>query len=91
MTAFRHEDYLDRSSSIASDSPLRIQHCFNLISVKHDKVHDEWPWPLRQTAVHHSFEPKSGRATWMSLKGNTEIASRLNKSIPAHPQLRPST
>ncbi|KAK3320295.1 hypothetical protein B0T19DRAFT_434228 [Cercophora scortea] len=95
MAAFRHEDYLDSASSVLANqnlgrSGLRIQHAFNLITPEHDPNQPELPWPLRQNATYHSFDPVTGRAFWLNLKGNDEISNRLKKSIPAHPQLQPS-
>ena len=95
LAAFRSKDCLQEANSLFTNpklerSGLRIQHCFNLISVEYDETQEEWPWPLRQTATYHSFDPVNGRAFWISLKGNDEVSNRLKKSIPVHPQLRSS-
>ena len=96
LTVFRAEDHISQSDAAFAHpkldrSGLRIQHCFNLVGIEFNDKHDkEWPWFLRQTANYHSFDIVTGKALWISLKGNEQITKRLKKSIPAHSQLCPS-
>lgn len=96
LTVFRTEDHISQSDATFAHSKLdrsglRIQHCFNLIGIEFNDKNDKvWPWFLRQTANYHSFDIMTGKALWISLKGNEQISKRLKKSIPAHSQLCPS-
>jgi hypothetical protein len=96
LTAFRHENFLDNSNSRYAiphlgRSGIRLQHCFNLVSVEYDQGQDEWPWPLRQTAMYHSFDLVEGKAFWISLKGNKVVRERITQATSTHSQLMPGT
>jgi hypothetical protein len=50
---------------------------YSLKSVEksHGQVH--WPWSTRQTAVYHSFDIKTGVSSWVIVKGNQLMKSRM--------------
>jgi hypothetical protein len=93
---FRRENYLDADSPKFSlpgrrRSGLQIQHAFNLLSVEKTTVPNELqPWPLRQTALYHSFDVVSGQALFIILKGNLHIARRFKEEVTKHKDFQPS-
>lgn len=54
-----------------------IRLCYSLRSVEPSESQTEWPWSIRQTAVHHSFDVEIGRAAWFVVKGNELIKRRF--------------
>ncbi|KAI8623409.1 hypothetical protein F5Y19DRAFT_468532 [Xylariaceae sp. FL1651] len=94
---FRRENYLDADSPKFNlpkrrRSGLQIQHAFNLLSVEKTTIPSEQnQWPLRQTALYHSFDIVSGQALFIVLKGNTNIAKRIKDEVTNHRDLQPSS
>lgn len=87
-TKFSYETCLEKSQPrltlpSLSKSGFRIQHCFNLIGVERDETQFD-PWPIRQTAVYHSFDVAYHRSTWIVLKGNKLIRDRLQSSTAGY-------
>lgn len=87
-TKFSYETCLGKSQPkltlpSLSISGFRIQHCFNLIGVERDETQLD-PWPIRQTALYHSFDVASHRSTWIVLKGNKLIRDRLQSSASGY-------
>lgn len=88
-TGFRHQLRLSDSSRgqmirELGRSGRDLSLCFNLRSVERSR--DKWPWAIRQTAVYHSFDTLSGRATWIVTKANLLMEKRIQsatiKKIP---------
>ncbi|CAI4215863.1 unnamed protein product [Parascedosporium putredinis] len=46
-----------------------------------DKLEGKWQWKIRQMAVHHQFDVKTGRALWITIKANGLMEDRV-KSLP---------
>ena len=46
-----------------------LQLCYSLRSVEASPVQENWPWSIRGTATHHSFDFETGRASWVIVKG----------------------
>ena len=60
-------------------SGFDISVCYNIRSIeKSDK--QKWPWSVRQCAIHHLFDVQSGRSTWVVVKGNDLMESRLQSA-----------
>ena len=63
-----------------------IQLCYNLRDVECSETQPDWPWSIRHCAVHHSFDVRNIRATWIVIKGNRLIEKRIeslaNESSP---------
>ena len=58
-------------------SGQRFQLCYNLGSVEPSNGDLYRPWSIRQTALHHSFDIETGRTTWIIIKGNQLIKTRV--------------
>jgi hypothetical protein len=58
-----------------SGNEIRI--CYNLRSVERSEGQLDLPWSIRQSAVYHSFDLKSGKSLWINIKGNKLIYNRI--------------
>jgi hypothetical protein len=56
-----------------------FQLCYNLKSVEFTKKASSWPWSIRHTATHMSFDVKYGRTNWIMMKGNKLIMRRMTE------------
>ena len=88
FTGFRHENRLsemDRELAIPEleRSGRNLQLCYGLKSVESYKNQPNWPWSIRQTAVHHSFDIETGRTVWIVIKGNRLIKNRVMQATKA--------
>jgi hypothetical protein len=54
-----------------------IRLCYNLRSVERSEDQLDLPWSIRQSAVYHSFDLKSGKSLWINVKGNKLIYNRI--------------
>ena len=68
-----------------SGRALRL--CYVLRSVERSPEGD-WPWSIRDCAVHHSFDVERTRLTWILVKGNSLLQERISSSTadPAMPE-----
>lgn len=57
-----------------------IQLCFSLKSVERSVTQKDWPWSIRHTAVYHSFDMETARATWIVLKGDQKMKKRVKSA-----------
>lgn len=57
------------------------QFCYSLKAVEESRSQIEWPWSIRQTAIHHSFDVDHGRANWIVIKGDQLIKNRIRLAI----------
>ena len=57
------------------------QLCYSLKAVEQSKSQIEWPWSIRQTAIHHSFDVNHGRANWIVVKGDQLMRNRIRSAI----------
>lgn len=94
-TAFNAENFLESSDAEKYCIPRlgrsghEIRHCFNLWSVEKS---DRPPyWPIRQTAVYHSFDVCTGRTAWINIKGNELMQKRITQALGSTSQLQPSS
>lgn len=91
---FRQENYLEQEEFMCDLPTLRrscmvIQHAFNILSVeKPSKLGDSWP--LRQTALYHSFDANYGRSLWIVLKGNTSMRKRIPMAMSGQTDMKPA-
>ncbi|OJD33251.1 mitosis inhibitor protein kinase swe1 [Diplodia corticola] len=79
-----------RSESRLLDSSTRIPEigrsgrdfrlCYNLKSVEHSPKQTDWPWSVRQTAIHHTFDIVTGRASWIVVKGDGLMENRVKEA-----------
>lgn len=53
--------------------------CYNLKSVEQAKGGGE-PWSIRQAAIHHSFDVKSGQSSWIVIKANQLLQDRIKSA-----------
>lgn len=93
QAAFSYEDHLaERSQTLRIDelgrSGVQTQHCFNLVGIEFEKKNDSWPWLMRQTAVHFSFDLVGGQASWIIVKANAVIREHLVKDVEANSSRR---
>ena len=54
-----------------------FQLCYNLKSIEPSKGQPEWPWSVRQSALYHSFDVKTGRTNWIIIKGDQLLKKRI--------------
>ena len=57
------------------------QLCYSLKAVEQSRSQIEWPWSIRQTAIHHSFDVNHGRANWIVIKGDQLMKNRIRLAI----------
>ena len=57
------------------------QLCYSLKAVEQSRSQMEWPWSIRQTAIHHSFDVNHGRANWIIIKGDQLMKNRIRLAI----------
>ena len=62
-------------------SGLGYQLCYSLKAVEQSRSQIEWPWSIRQTAIHHSFDVDHGRANWIIIKGDQLMKNRIRLAI----------
>jgi hypothetical protein len=92
---FRHENYLDENApslplSHLGRSGIQVQHAFNLLTVERsDLATEKNQWPLRHASLYHSLDLKTGRAVYILLKGNAELATRIKDATEKSRHLRP--
>ncbi|KAH6631272.1 hypothetical protein F5144DRAFT_570529 [Chaetomium tenue] len=92
---FRHENYLDENApslqlSHLGRSGIQVQHAFNLLTVEKSNMPDEKnQWPLRHASMYHSLDLETGRAVYILLKGNSELAKRIKDATDTDRHLRP--
>ena len=56
------------------------QVCYGLKSVERSETQTHWPWSIRHCAIHHAFDVKNIRSTWMVVKGNRFIERRITSA-----------
>ncbi|KAH6690653.1 hypothetical protein F5X68DRAFT_253560, partial [Plectosphaerella plurivora] len=83
LTTFRIEDHLKPSFRQLALKPLnrsgiRLQHCFNVLGIEE---YETGSWSFRQVGVYHSFDVQEARSTWVFLKGDFTIKTRLTKAL----------
>ncbi len=94
---FRHENYLDENVPSLplphlGRSGIQIQHAFNLLTVERtDLPLEKNQWPLRHASLYHSLDLKTGRAVYILLKGDSELANRIKDATERNRHLRPDT
>lgn len=94
---FKHENYLERDSAQfvvpgRARSGRQIQCAFNLLSVEPaDAPNEGNPWPLRQTALCHTFDVVSGQSLFIVLKADTNILQRIHQEALKNPEMQPSS
>ena len=59
-------------------SGFDFQLCYSLKSVERSEMQTEWPWSIRHSAVHHTFDVKNVRSTWVIVKGNRLMERRIS-------------
>lgn len=60
---------------LRSGKELRM--CYNLRSAEPSASDPALPWSIRQCAVYHSFDVQTGKALWVTVKGNDLIKERI--------------
>ena len=63
-----------------------IRICYSLKSVESIENADrrlDLPWSVRQTALYHSFDVETGKASWVVIKGNHLIRERIQSATKA--------
>ncbi|KAL9077976.1 MAG: hypothetical protein Q9157_003100 [Trypethelium eluteriae] len=56
-----------------------FQLCYSLSSPEPSQRDARRPWSIRQTAVYHAFNIQTGRTTWIIVKGNDLIKTRITE------------
>ena len=81
-SGFYHNTRLGQNSSNVIDktrawSGVDLQMCYTLKSVEPSPSQIDWPWSVRHCAVHHTFDVINIRSTWIMIKGDRNIAERI--------------
>ena len=75
-----------QGADLGTTAPLRnwsgcdLQVCYSLKSIERSQLQAHWPWSIRHCAVHHSFDAKTVRSTWVIIKGDNLIEERINRA-----------
>lgn len=74
FTGFRHNTHLSAPEKNLAIPTLGrsgriLQLCYSLRSVEASKDQEKWPWSIRGTAAHHTFDFETGRTNWLIVKG----------------------
>ncbi|QDS71141.1 hypothetical protein FKW77_009924 [Venturia effusa] len=56
-----------------------IRMCYTLKSAERTNKSSPATWSIRQTSIYHSFDVKTGRSTWIVVKGDDLIKQRLQQ------------
>ncbi|KAI0811820.1 hypothetical protein GGR55DRAFT_641971 [Xylaria sp. FL0064] len=88
---FRHESFVEPGEASRFSIPqlgrsgLEIKHCYNLWAVeKSDSTHGKRaPWEIRQTGLYHSLDILTGKATWVHIKANKLLETRITEAYNA--------
>jgi hypothetical protein len=56
---------------------FELRMCYSLRTVEPSDNDPNWPWSIRQTAIYHSFDVKSGKSFWIVIKGSNLIRDRV--------------
>ena len=85
FTGFRHETHLGPTHKGFNISELgrsgqNLRMCYSLKSVEASAGQPHWPWSIRQTALYHSLDVETGKATWILIKGNKLMKRRIESS-----------
>lgn len=74
----RLDDYIDNTAlSQLGRSGNALQLCYNLRSVEPSNDQSLLPWSIRQAAVCHQFDVKTGTTTWIIVKANKLLKNRI--------------
>ena len=94
FSGLRHETRLSAEErglqlSELGRSGLEFKVCYNLKSIEQSKKQREWPWSMRQAAIYHSFDIKTGNSFWTVIKGDELLKKRIKGSTnpESHPNL----
>ena len=91
FSGFRHRTQLAEHGRNAAPNakPIdkRFQICFNLKSVEPSDSDD---WSIRHCAVHHSFDVKEVRTSWIILKGDELMKRRIESATSDRGPHQPS-
>jgi len=64
-----------------------VRLCYNLKSVEsieNQGQRRDLPWSVRQTALYHSFDIDTGKASWVVIKGNHLVRDRIKSATTPH-------
>lgn len=64
-------------------SGFEIQMCYNLKSMEKSGSEPN-DWSIRPFAVHHTFDVRSIRASWVVIKGNGVLQERIRQATDSH-------
>ncbi|KAF4974444.1 hypothetical protein FZEAL_8644 [Fusarium zealandicum] len=89
-TLLAREEHILRQDQLGR-SGREIRYSFLLRSVEgSDSIQTQkTPWAIRQLAVYHSFDVVSGRALWLTCKGNSVIEDRFRDVLSDDSAFRP--
>jgi hypothetical protein len=82
FSGFRHETRLNPLHNGLNIPELNrsgqeLRMSYSLKSVEKSDGQVQWPWSIRQTAVYHSLDIKTGVSSWVVVKGNQLLKSRM--------------
>ncbi|KAI0441413.1 hypothetical protein F4803DRAFT_552182 [Xylaria telfairii] len=90
---FQYEQFTDPKDTHQYNIPqlgrsgLEIRHCYNLWSAEKSD-HQHFRWAIRQAGLYHSFDIKTGKATWIHVKANSVLQERIKEATSWGKRLR---
>lgn len=65
-----------------SGREIRLSYLLRSVEYSEDGPQGVWGWQIRQIANYHSFDVESGRAFWLTIKGNELFQDRIQEVSP---------
>ncbi|KNG49609.1 mitosis inhibitor protein kinase swe1 [Stemphylium lycopersici] len=88
FSGFREESRIARPGKpihALDRSGFDLRICYNLRSVERSESEPVLKWSIRQAAVYHEFDAKTGRALWVVVKANKAIQERVKEASALPP------
>ncbi|KAL9632499.1 MAG: hypothetical protein Q9164_005280 [Protoblastenia rupestris] len=61
-------------------SGCNLQICYSLKSVERSPTQTDWPWSIRHCAAHHAFDVENVRSSWIIVKGDQLMETRVKSA-----------
>ena len=61
-------------------SGCNLQICYSLKSVERSPTQTDWPWSIRHCAAHHAFDVENVRSSWIVVKGDQLMETRVKSA-----------
>nr|XP_036589065.1 uncharacterized protein CTRU02_01112 [Colletotrichum truncatum]KAF6800707.1 hypothetical protein CTRU02_01112 [Colletotrichum truncatum] len=65
-----------------SGREIRFSYLLRSVEYSEDSMNGVWGWQIRQATNYHSFDVETGRAFWITVKGNDLFQDRIKRVSP---------